>query len=837
MRASDKLMSREPAPITATMEESVAEEDLKIALDSSIVSDSKDKKTDFGDVKVRTNLNETVFFFPQMMTDENGDIILKFTMNEALTKWKFMSLAHTQDLKSAIAVKEVVTQKDLMVVPNAPRFLRQADKLFFSAKVSNMTEKTLKGKAILQLFDAVSMQPIDKAFANLIPEIDFETEAKRSAALNWQIQIPSDWSSAITYRVIAKTSDFSDGEEGSLPVLSNAMLITETMPMPIRGGQTKIFNFKRMAEVGKSSTLRHHKFTLEFTQNPAWYAIQSLPYLMEYPYECTEQIFSRYYANSLATEVANSHPKVKRVFDQWKNIETDALKSNLSKNQELKYALLEETPWVLDAQSEEQQKKNIGLLFDLNRMSSELERAADKMTERQLSNGGFSWFPGGIDSWYITQYIVEGMGHLNQLGVKNVKEDAKIYRMLKKAVEYCDAELVEMYNNLLKEAKKSDLGEKKFLELDHLNSMAIHFLYARSFFPEIAITNKAEKAIEYYEDKAAVYWNQKSMYMKGLLALGLNRKAKDLATPKKIISNLKENSLNNEEMGMYWKYPSGYFWYEAPIETHALMIEVFDEVAKDTIAVDNLKVWLLKNKQTSNWKTTKATAAAVYALLRRGDNWLMDDKELAIELGNEKLDQSKIQKEAGTGYFKTSWNGKEIKSEWSKIKVKNPNKVVAWGAAYWQYFEQLDKITHFEETPVKIDKKLYKQINTDRGPKLEQINNENILKPGDLVKVRIEIRVDRDMEYVHMKDMRASGFEPVNVLSQYKYQGGLGYYESTKDAATNFFMDYLSKGTYVFEYDLRVNHKGDFSNGITTLQCMYAPEFTSHSEGIRVKVD
>jgi uncharacterized protein YfaS (alpha-2-macroglobulin family) len=325
--------------------------------------------------------------------------------------------------------------------------------------------------------------------------------------------------------------------------------------------------------------------------------------------------------------------------------------------------------------------------------------------------------------------------------------------------------------------------------------------------------------------------------MQGLIALSVHRKGIDKETAQKIVKSLKERALKNEEMGMYWQYPHGYYWYEMPIETHCLLIEVFNEVAQDAQAVDDLKTYLLKNKQTTHWKTTKATASACYVLLKTGDNWLMEDQEVKITLGNEVLDQSKITKEAGTGYFKTSWDAAQIKPEMATVKVENPNKNVAWGAVYWQYFEQLDKITHFKETPLKLNKKLYKEVRTDRGPVLELITEKTKLTPGDLIKVRVELKVDRDMEYVHMKDMRASGFEPVNVLSQYKYQGGLGYYESTKDASTNYFFSRLTKGTYVFEYPLRVNHKGDFSNGITTIQCMYAPEFTSHSEGVRVKVE
>lgn len=823
-----KLATRDISSVTAT---------------TAGVNQADDKAPDFGDVKVRTNLNETVFFFPNLKTDEEGNVIIKFTMNEALTKWKFMLLAHTKDLKVGSGTKEVVTQKDLMVTPNAPRFFRQNDELYFTAKVSNMTEKVMNGDAVLQLFDAISMKAIDAEFKNTKANLKFSAKGKQSAPLVWKLQVPDDWTNPISYRVIAKAGNFSDGEENSLPVLSNRMLVTETMPLPIRGNQTKTFEFKRMAEVSKSSTMKHHKYTLEFTPNPAWYAIQSLPYLMEYPYECTEQIFSRYYANSLASEVANSHPKVKKVFDAWKNIQPEALESKLTKNQELKYALLEETPWVLNAQSEKQQKQNLGILFDLNRMGNELAQARDKMADRQLGNGGFSWFPGGRDSWYITQYIVEGMGHLDQLEVKDISKDSKISNMIRKANVYCDDRMAEMYQNLQAAAREAarrdkDMTYEKYMAMDHLGSMAIHYLYARSFFLDQKVNNKTtQEATEYYEGQAKKYWMNKSDYMQGMLALSLHRKGEDKTTPQDIVKSLKERALKSEEMGMYWKYPSGYYWYQLPIETHSLMIEVFDVVANDAQAVDDLKTYLLKAKQTTHWKTTKATASACYALLRRGDNWLMEDQEVKITLGSEVLDQSKIEKEAGTGYFKTTWDADEIKDEMATVKVENPNKNVAWGAVYWQYFEQMDKITHFEDTPLKINKKLFLEVKTDRGLILKPISSTTKLQPGDKVKVRVELTVDRDMEYVHMKDQRASGFEPLNVLSSYKYQGGLGYYESTRDASTNFFFSYLSKGAYVFEYPLRVTHKGDFSNGITTIQCMYAPEFTSHSEGVRVQVD
>ncbi len=780
--------------------------------------------------QIRTNLNETVFFFPNVKTDEEGNVILQFKMNEALTRWKFMGFAHTKDLKLGFTTKEVVTQKDLMVLPNPPRFFREGDEIEFTAKVSNLTDKEISGIATLQLFDAVSMQAIDQKLGNNKMEIPFTARAGQSDRLAWKLKIPIGQLGAVTHRIVAKAANFSDGEESALPVITNRMMVTETMPLPVRGGQTKNFDFKAMEKASRSNTLTQHAMTLEFTSNPAWYAVQALPYLMEYPYECTEQIFSRYYANALASSVANSHPKIKRVFEQWKG--TDAMDSKLTKNQELKSALLEETPWVLQAQSEEQQRRNIALLFDLNRMNNEFEAAIKIISDRQLANGGFAWFPGGRDNWYITQYIVEGMGHLDRLGVQALKDDPETAKVIDRALTYIDFEIKSHYEEL-KERLRRNKGN---LEKDHLDYIAIHYLYTRSFFMDKPIDQASGEALDYYLGQAEKYWLRKGNYSEGMIALALKRFKKGDAVPTDIVKSLKERSINNEEFGMYWKYNSGFYWYQMPIETHALMIEVFDEVAQDAQAVDDLRVWLLKNKQTNHWKTTKATASAVYALLMNGDNWLLEDQPVKITLGNELIDQSKLKTEAGTGYFKKRWDGAEVKSEMSKVKVENPNKVVAWGALYWQYFEQLDKIETFEDTPLKINKKLFKVTNTDTGPKMSLLKEGAQLQPGDKLQVRIEIRVDRAMEYVHMKDMRASGFEPINVLSTYKWQGGLGYYESTGDIATNFFFSYLPKGTYVFEYPLRVIHNGDFSNGITTIQSMYAPEFTSHSEGIRVQV-
>ncbi len=632
----------------------------------------------------------------------------------------------------------------------------------------------------------------------------------------------------LTWQIFADGKKFRDGEESTIPVVTNRMLVTETLPITVRGGQTKTFTFDNIKN-NPSSTLTSERYTLEFTSNPVWYAVQSLPYLMEFPHECSEQIFSRFYANTLASSVTQRLPNIRKVYDRWKG--TGALKSNLSKNQELKTALLEETPWVLEAQSEEQQKQNIALLFDLNRMADEQERAINILSERQLGDGSWPWFPGGRGDWYITQYMAEGFGHLQQLGAFDAKKDQNSQAMVDKALGFCDAKVIELYRELEKQVQA---GKAKW-EDDHLDGLVIHYLYTRSFFK----VDRPGKEYAYYLDQAGKYWLGKGLYQEGMLALALHRAARPEAAGK-IVASLRERATMKEELGMYWPNNWGFYWYQLPVETQALMVEVFSEVAKDEKAVEELRIWLLKNKQTNNWESTKATAEAVYALLLgtgqpTAASWLNNTKTVQVSLGGQNLKPKEI--EPGTGYFKQAWNGAEVKKNWSEIKVENPNSNIVWGAAYWQYFEDLDKIKSFQKTPLTIVKQLYKVSDSPTGPVLTALAEGAKLKPGDRLKVRIEIRVDRAMEYVHLKDMRAAGFEPTNVLSQYKWQGGLGYYESTKDLATHFFIDYLPKGTFVFEYPLVVSHRGDMSNGITTMQCMYAPEFTSHSMGIRVKVE
>jgi hypothetical protein len=818
-------------------------------------------KPDLSQVTARKNLNETAFFFPQLISDSNGIVRMTFTMPEALTKWRFLGFAHDHSVRSGFLDGHAVTSKELMVQPNPPRFLREGDTVEFTVKVSNQSDKPQTGLVNLAFSDTLTSRPADQLL-QLQPagqasspagssrsEQNFTIPAKESRTFSWRITVP-DGCGFLTYKTVGAAANVSDGEEGAIPILSRRILITESLPLPIRGPATRKFEFTKLLKSGNSKTLENKSFTVQMVSNPAWYAVLALPYLMEYPYECSEQIFNRLYANTLARNIASSDPKIDRIFEQWKN--TPALDSPLEKNQDLKSVALEETPWLRQAQSESQARKNVGILFDDNRLNYEVDHTLQKLAEMQLNDGSWPWFPGGRGNDYITLYITSGFGRLRHLGV-DINVAAAI-----RALNRLDTWITEEYDRI------QTLPEPHKYVPSATDAL---YLYGRSFFlKDQPIAAAHQKAVDFFLAQSRKFWLQTDCRQtQGQLALALARfsvfNSSNDATPSAIMKSIKERSVSSEEMGMFWRDTElSWWWYRAPIETQALMIEAFDEVAHDAAAVEDCKVWLLKQKQTQDWKTTKATADAVYALLLRGRELLSSDALVEVTLGGKSVTPSLPDRhqstgggslspsdgeragiraktpaiEPGTAFYEVRFAALDIKPKLGEITVKKIDQGVAWGSVHWQYLEDMTKIAPYAGTPLKLKKTLFTKKTTNRGPVLELVNGPLLV--GDELVVRIELRVDRDMEYVHLKDQRGSGTEPVNVLSQYKYQDGLAYYESTRDTASHFFIDYLPKGTYVFEYSTRVQLRGQYQTGVAEIQCMYAPEFNSHSESIPLAV-
>lgn len=767
-------------------------------------------------VSPRRNLQETAFFFPHLVSAEDGSVRIEFTMPEALTTWKFLGFAHDNQLRGGLLSDTTVTAKDLMVQPNPPRFLRAGDVLEFTVKITNQSPTQQTGTARLSFADARTGAAIDDQLDHRQLEQPFAIPAGQSHTLAWRIAVP-DALAPISYTAVASTGRLSDGETGLIPVLSRRVLVTESLALPMRGAGTKEFAFAKLLAAGDSDSLQHQSLTVQMVSNPSWYAVLALPYLMEYPFQCTEQTFNRLYANALAQFIANSDPQIERVFEQWRG--TDALDSPLEKNQDLKSVMLEETPWLRDAIRESQARRNVGILFDDNRLEDELGRALQQLTAAQYDDGAWPWFPGGPANDYITLYITTGFGRLRHLGV-NIDATAAI-----ESLQRLDDWMTRRYT----EIKPADRAANQ------LSATIALYLYGRSFFrADREILPQHQQAFQYWLSQAQQYWlDLPHRQSQAHLAVALHRFG-HAAAAQAIMQSIKERSVSDEELGMFWRDQElSWWWYRAPIETQAMMIEAFDEVMNDQPAVEDCQVWLLKQKQTRDWKTTKATADAVYALLLRGTDRLASNALVEVALAGQTVAPQAV--EAGTGFFQQRFVGGEVRPELGAITVRKDTAGVAWGSVHWQYLEDLDKVTPAVATPLTLTKTLYVKRNTETGKQLDEVAGP--VAVGEELVVRLVLRTDRDLEYVHLKDYRGSGTEPVNVLSQYQYQDGLAYYQSTRDAASHFFIDYLPKGTYVFEYSTRVQLRGRYETGFAHIECMYAPEFSSHSESFSLVVE
>ncbi|WP_298518722.1 alpha-2-macroglobulin family protein [uncultured Kordia sp.] len=779
---------------------------------------------DLDTIETRKNLQETAFFYPHLRTDAQGIVAVEFEAPESLTRWKFQLFAHQKNGMFQTLSKNAVTQKELMVVPNMPRFLREKDTIVISTKVVNLQEKASKGIASLRLFDATTMESIDTKVHLTEKNKSFTLDAKGNTNLSWKLYIP-EGIDAIQYKVIATAEQFSDGEESVLPVLKNSLLITEAKPIMVKAGEQKEIRFEKLANT-TSESLTQHQLTLEYTSNPTWSAIQSLPYLIEYPYECAEQTSSRLYANMLAAHILQSSPKVQEVFEAWKA--NGELIADLEKNPELKSLLISETPWVRDAASQTQQKQQLAKLFDSKALEEMQKEMWYKLNELQTESGGFPWFAGGRENYYITLHILQTFAQLVKLNIIT-KDSETIYyeNIMEAAYKYADERFLIAHADLVKEPNDAKYRRQ------------INYLYTRSMVPDfIKIPPKVEKAMNFYLETLRKNWMLTSIEDKAMIALSLARmgKRKDA---KKIMEALEESAVKTSENGMYWKEITERRYYNASaIETQALLIEAFAEIIKDEKMVQELQLWLLQQKQYNRWETTKATTKAVYALLLNPKQFVSIKDNTSFTIGTEKISTKKLAetaKEAGTGYFKTSWKKDEVTSDKAIIKIKNNGKTAGFGAVYWQYFEELDKVTQSEDGTLQVSKELYLK-ETRSGEEILVPIDAKQLKVGDKITVHLIIRNKKDVEFIHLKDMRAAGLEPINVLSEYKWQDGIGYYESTRDASTNFFFDRIPKGVFILEYDVRVNNSGEFSNGITTIESMYAPQLRSHTKGIRIKV-
>ncbi|MFM2145303.1 MAG: hypothetical protein RL732_139, partial [Bacteroidota bacterium] len=781
--------------------------------------------------EVRKNFEETAFFLPDMRTDSSGEITFMFTLPQSITRWKWMTLAHTRELALGYGEKQIIAQKTLMLSANPPRFFREGDRIDYPVKITNLSDEEITGQIQLELIDPETQEPVDGWFRNFFPNQYFTVPASGNVSASFSIEIPYQFHRPVIARAVARTSQYSDGEAYTIPVLTNRILLTESLPLQSRGNGMQDYSFDKLKAADSSESIEHHALTVSYTPDPAWMVVEALPYLMEQNRENSEQIMQRYYANAIAGWLVDHYPAIGDMIKKWQQQPDSTYRSNLEKDQELKSVLIRETPWVTDAADESAQRKRSIQALDINRIQLEQEKIIQQLYTLQSQRGGFPWFKGGPDDRFITQNILISIGRLLAMGIHD-RYSQGLKSLVSKALRYLDEEILKDQQRLL----KSSTDTVRFLPAP----LQVQYLYLRSFFPEIPCDTPYDKALGFYYRRAGKSWLQLNKTLQGMVALTAHRRGNEELSLG-IMRSLEQQALSTEKYGTYWKdfLQSGYYWYAVPIASHILLMEAFAEIRKDPVFLNGLKTWLLLQKQTQHWPDETSTADACYILLKGLKANRLSHRQVEIRLGNKFIVSN--EKDSTAAPFKTTIEGRKIKPELSTIQVIvkpgiDTGADLSWGAVYWQYFDDLPSITR-SEGPLKISRNLYRKESGNKGTQWVALSEGSVLHTGDQVKVRLTIQADRFFEYVHLKDLRASCFEPIEQSSGYQWQNGLGYYQSTKDASADFYIPALPKGYFTLEYPLWVTHTGTFTGGLASIQCLYAPAFTSHTEGSKVIVE
>ena len=788
------------------------------------------------DVTPRSNFVETAFFYPNLHPDDSGRVHIDFTLPDQYTGWEFYAFGHTKDMRNKSVTALLQSRRTLMLQSNAPRFFREGDTLTLRSKVTNRSESDLAGTVTVEFFNVEDGQPVEMVINDDGRDVPwrvstdgkspFSVPAGASKSVQFRIIVP-EGIPAIGYRMVARAGNYGDGEENLLPVLPNRMLVTESCPFVVPAGRDTAITFRRY-RTHSTPTMQPLSYTVEATTNPAWLAIRALPYLMRYPYDCNEQTFSKLFAAATVQHALTQNPGLREVFDGWLNDTiNNALTSPLLKNESLQSILMEETPWLRDAQIESQQRIETAKLFADENLQKVLDKGFNKLQNNQLLGGGWDWYGRWSYSPYITDHLVAGFYKLQRMGITVPNAD----RMLDKAIRAADRYQEERYQAYLKRLEEDPKATFYFSEED------VHYLYARTFAPfdsvwlsKPYVQNLTTRMME---DLEKAKFTRQAEVALVLYRIGREKEAVD------ILETIRQQSVIDREKGMYWrKEYSGYYyrWYEAPIERQALLIEAFTEISPREDELTMMKQWLLMQKEGNSWSNTKATAEAVYALLLGAPADLLRPAATVVTVGGEEITATEAARaEAGTGYLQRVWKSETMTPALADITVRTDGTHPTFGAAYWQYVEVPDKV-EATGSGLSVRRTLYHQPAVGDGKTAAPVTADNPVRLGERITVKIVITSDRDLEYVQVKDPRAAAFEPVNIHEREGNQGGVWWVESPRDAANCFFFSRFPQGTIVLEYDVFATQCGDFSAGATTVECMYAPEYRAQGDGARMAV-
>ena len=740
---------------------------------------------------VRENFEETAFFHPRLMADDKGEFTINFTLPESVTSWRFMGLAHDREMNYGYSEALAVAQKEVMVQPNLPRFIRVGDQSVFSARVANLSDKVKKGVAELTLSDINTGEVV---WSGNQP---FNVAAGTTEGVNFAVPA-FDTTAALVCRTIVRGDDFNDGEQQVIPVVPARELVTTTYPFVMKGEQKLELTLDRILPADADQ----RRLTFEYTAHPEWLAIGALPVLSATTDIDAVSQAAVYYANQLGRMVTEGSPAIRQAVMAWQNDSTlkSPLNSALQKNTGLKEMLLSETPWMADADGEKAMKHNLAAFFDTQAMNKKCKDALDQLKKLQNADGGWAWCQGMSSSVYTSIMVMEMLARIQMM--KPSKDCAKL---LDKGIAFLQTRAKEEVEDMHKdEGKGVQVLPDEWL---------LHYLYIHAL-----MSPQNHKADSDHLQYLLSFLRQRkvdlSIYGKAACAVIMAREG-DEARAQEYLKSLKEYAVTSEEMGMYFDTPRAQrSWFNYEIPTVAMAIEATQLLTpEDTTSIKLMRQWLLMQKRTQMWATNVATTEAVYALFNDVKPLLSplntSDLTLTVDDAPVLLDSAT----AGVGYVRTQVDHGDLR----QVSIAKNTGQLAWGALYGQSLQDVRKVAD-DAQGLSVEREL---VLPDRP-----------LRVGDKIVVRITVKADRNYDFVQVCDRRPACLEPVNALSDYHW----GYYSAKKDNATIYYFDHLGKGERVLEEEYYVDREGAYTSGTCVAQCAYAPEFKGIDGAYQLKV-
>ena len=809
-RVFDMVESPRMAKATNLAFQSVDAEESAVGLNSAakeftgeVMAEEAKEAVIEGDAYVRSNLSELAFFYPQLRTDSKGQTSIEFTLPEGLTSWHLHGLAHTKDMITAEWQETIVAKKELMAELTLPRFLRNGDEATLTASIRNASDKHQKGEAILDVYCAEDNWGVKRM------KVKFDLEPGKEAVYHMPLKATL-YHPVLAVQWIAKGKGSSDGEVRYLPVLSDMQNVTETRTYLLRGDTTMTLNLEGLFANGNPKA-RNKTLTVEYVAEPIYLAMQALPSLTAPVHNDVLSVATAYYGGSVAYHIAHKYPNVRKAIDTWaKDEKSLALESPLVKNQQLADILLNETPWMLEAQQQKASRQRLASLF------AEMDQEQRRMTmlsalsARQSQDGSFGWFPGMSGSVWMTSQVASLLVRLGAIkGEWSIPES----QILDKAMSYLEKDMHKEVETLRKEKNPT-------LSLSELRYLYIYIMYKKT------LSNSPVKGEDFdfllsLLKKQAEDLDREPRALAAIVLKRAGEEKKAQALMPRIHELLRHSD------GMYLAYPGGSFTsIDRKVQTHVNLMEAVRTVEpKETDLLAKMAEWLIQQKRTQEWEQPIQSADAIYALMQSGFHSEGGTFSGQVSYNNQvkKLEPPK----PFTGYVRERIESISKPKE-LHIEQKGGEGSLAWGSVFAQYQLPANEVEHHREgmtirREISIEKRNGSMANGQWSM-------------GDRVHIRYTITADKDYEYVCLRAPRPAATEPAQQLSGYHWQSGLGYYQAMHDASTEYFMDRLPRGTYVIEEDWIVSRDGNFLLPPARLTCLYAPEFQSNTAGEKFKV-